>query len=200
MFSFKSSLHLFTVPFPFLHLKCASHHRDVTIPVGYSSLSHSAIVIASERLLHTQASPEAKCSMRLAKACRPRAGASHSFFRTLNGTSNMRPFYSLFLLTSWHKFATAFVTVHHHSQRLIHTPSRRILKSSLLPDELETANRNFITNIIEDDIKQNKVRISHHPRYNTSVCIWCWPFFTVPVKYMNVASLADTRKYFLEDN
>ena len=69
----------------------------------------------------------------------------------------MRPFYSLFILTSWNPIGTALLSFKQCSKRMIHSHSPRVFKSAFLSEEPETTNRNFITNLIEDDIKENKV-------------------------------------------
>ena len=119
------------------------------------------------------------CSMRLAGNRRNkdillanyslgRAGINLGSFgrRTLPltniGLGKMRPFYSLFLLTSWHPIGLALVSFRQCSKRMIHSHSPRVFKSAFLSEEPETTNRNFITNLIEDDIKENKVSFSDH--------------------------------------
>lgn len=88
-----------------------------------------------------------------------------SLLLTGNRTCSMRPFYSLLFLSSWHSLATAFLTVQQSSKRIFHTSSPRLLGSTIRSDESEIVTRNFITNIIEDDIKENKV--------------WCILFFAI---------------------
>jgi hypothetical protein len=76
---------------------------------------------------------------------------------TYIGVGKMRPFYSLFLLTTWHPIGLALVSFKQCSKRMIHSHSPRVFKSAFLSEEPETTNRNFITNLIEDDIRENKV-------------------------------------------
>lgn len=120
-------------------------------------------------------------------------------FRTLSSCSRsstgmMRSFSALLLLASSHPSRAAFLSQRQCSKRMLHSPFTRALKASQQTDESETATRNFITNLIEDDIKENKVWYSislltssskedfslwHHPRishpneisFSTSVAI-----------------------------
>jgi hypothetical protein len=76
------------------------------------------------------------------------------------GVGKMKPFYNLFLLTTWHPIGFALVSFKQCSKRMVHSHSPRVFKSAFLSEEPETTNRNFITNLIEDDIRENKVLLS----------------------------------------
>ena len=69
----------------------------------------------------------------------------------------MRSFSALLLLASSHPSRSAFLSHKQCSKRMLHSPFTRALKAVHQSDESETASRNFITNLIEDDIKENKV-------------------------------------------
>ena len=98
-----------------------------------------------------------------------------------HGITKMRPFYCILYLTSW-QLGSAFLTVQQCSKRLLHTPpsSIRKLKTSSLSELPETSNRNFITNIIEGDIKENKVQNINAEEYTLMIRIqhgipaYCW--------------------------
>lgn len=69
----------------------------------------------------------------------------------------MRTVCSLFLLSSWQPVAYSFLTSRHSLKRSIHSYPPRVIRAVFLSESPESANRNFITNLIEGDIKENKV-------------------------------------------
>ena len=97
------------------------------------------------------------CLMRAATLRKFEGRFISTLFLRGNRTCIMRPFYSLLFLTSWHSLASAFLTVQQTSRRLLYTSSTKLFESTSQSDESEIVSRNFITNIIEDDIKEKKV-------------------------------------------
>lgn len=69
----------------------------------------------------------------------------------------LRSFSALLLLASSHPSRSAFLSNRLCSKRVLHSPFSRALKAAQDFEVTESATRNFITNLIEDDIKENKV-------------------------------------------